>query len=279
MFLMSLVLATSSASAAAVHKVDPAGMCGGYSPCYSTISAAVTAAANGDTINVWAGTYNENVLISGFDDLHIVAADVPQPTLIGALDLGVGGAASLPSATVNGGASGYCFSVDASRDVSVIGFRMMNCPTGIQIFNSSDTVVEGNTIGGSVSMAIIDGSGVFSSRITGNTVVGASSIGILLRGSENGYVADNRVSGSAIGMYVSGTYRSQIVNNRVATSGTLGVEVIGADETRFERNTVVSSGTTNLDITSTSTNTSWVGNRVYGSWVDAGVGSAAADNN
>lgn len=277
MFLLALAMTT--AHAATIHTVDPALVCSGNPNCYSTIGAAVSAASNGDTITVYAGTYNENVLITGFDDLHIVAANIPQPTLIGALDLGVGGAAVTPAATVNGGAAGYCFSVDASRDVSVIGFRMTNCPTGIQIFNSSDTVVEGNTIGGSVSMAIIDGSGVYSSRITGNSVTAASSIGILLRGSENAYVADNRVAASALGVYVSGTYRSQLVNNRVSTSGTVGMTIIGAAETRIERNTVASSGTTNLDIISTSTDTSWVGNRVYGSWLDAGVGSAANDNN
>jgi parallel beta-helix repeat protein len=268
----------SFAYAATVHTVDPAGVCTGNPNCYTTITAAVTAASNGDTINVYAGTYYENVTVSGFDDLHIVGADTTATTLYGALDLGVGGSATPPTAIVNGSGTGYCFGVDTSRDVSVIGFSMTNCPTGIQVFTSTDTVIEGNYITGSVSMGIVDGAGAVTSRITGNSVAAASSIGILLRTSDNPYVADNRVGTSYYGIYVSNTYRAQIVNNRVAFGTGVGITVIGADETRVERNTGSANTGGNLYITSTSTNTSWVGNRLSGSWVDSGVGSAAWDN-
>ena len=44
---------------------------------FPSISAAVGAAANGDTIVVHAcptGPYVDNVVIAGFDDLHIIGA-------------------------------------------------------------------------------------------------------------------------------------------------------------------------------------------------------------
>ena len=45
---------------------------------YPTIQSAVTAAGPGDTINVAAGTYNENVVIpAGKDDLRIIGL-MPQ---------------------------------------------------------------------------------------------------------------------------------------------------------------------------------------------------------
>jgi pectin methylesterase-like acyl-CoA thioesterase len=40
-----------------ILHVAPGGDCGGASPCYATIQAAVDAASNGDTIKVAQGTY------------------------------------------------------------------------------------------------------------------------------------------------------------------------------------------------------------------------------
>jgi C1A family cysteine protease len=41
--------------------VDPSGSCGGYTPCYSTIQAAIDAASSGSVIKILAGTYAENL--------------------------------------------------------------------------------------------------------------------------------------------------------------------------------------------------------------------------
>ena len=42
-----------------IHYVAPDGTCGGATPCYTTIQAAVDAAGDGDTIKVAAGTYGD----------------------------------------------------------------------------------------------------------------------------------------------------------------------------------------------------------------------------
>jgi parallel beta-helix repeat protein len=49
------------APTAATLYVDPGGTCGGNSPCFTTIQAAINAASPGDTINVFAGTYAEQI--------------------------------------------------------------------------------------------------------------------------------------------------------------------------------------------------------------------------
>ena len=49
---------------AAVSYVDGGGVCGGNSPCFTTIQSAINAANPGDTINVFAGTYAEQININ-----------------------------------------------------------------------------------------------------------------------------------------------------------------------------------------------------------------------
>jgi len=46
------------------HYVDLAGVCGGKTPCYTSIQQAVDAADNGATIKIVQGTYNEELNVS-----------------------------------------------------------------------------------------------------------------------------------------------------------------------------------------------------------------------
>src|ERR1044072_7939317 len=49
------------AFAASTLYVNPDGVCGGNTPCFTTIQAAINAAAPGDTIQVAAATYAEQI--------------------------------------------------------------------------------------------------------------------------------------------------------------------------------------------------------------------------
>ena len=46
------------------HYVAPDGLCGGNTPCYTTINSAISAAVGGDEINVAPGAYTENVVVN-----------------------------------------------------------------------------------------------------------------------------------------------------------------------------------------------------------------------
>jgi hypothetical protein len=67
-FLLVLVLVPTHSlqSSGAIRYVNNTALtCQGHSPCYPTIQAAVNAAQRGDTISIQAGTYSEQITITG----------------------------------------------------------------------------------------------------------------------------------------------------------------------------------------------------------------------
>jgi len=95
---------------------------------YTTIQAAVDAAASGDVIVVYPGVYRENVVIVN-KTLTLMAYDPnDKPVVIG------------------GG--GICFNVTSLEynDISISGFVMRNCTFGIWIDGVVDVEVSDNVV-------------------------------------------------------------------------------------------------------------------------------------
>lgn len=63
-FAAALLLVGATAVNAAIRYVNPDGVCGGNSPCYTTIQGAINASNSGDTIQVADATYHESVNIN-----------------------------------------------------------------------------------------------------------------------------------------------------------------------------------------------------------------------
>lgn len=127
----ALLLTTSApALLAATLCVNPHGTAG----CKTTISAAVAAAASGDTIQVAPGTYKEDVIITKSIALIGAASSMPVIDATGLSNgIFVNGMAAAPKAGV-------------SR-VIVSGFLIRNANfEGILVANASDVTLAGNKV-------------------------------------------------------------------------------------------------------------------------------------
>lgn len=268
------VLGIHATAQAAVLTVDCAG-----GP-FTTISAAVMAAANGDTIVVHpcATGYNENVVINNFDDLHLVAADATiAPAVVGSYATGID-LVTTPEVIIDGtGLNGDCISVaGGNRSVSITGFWLRKCNSGISIFQSSDTVAHGNRIQ-DMSFAAIFDSGTDGTVVSGN-IMGLNPYGIYIEASREPRLLDNwLLYHDKNGIFLAGD-RIQVTNNRVQDSGSDGILSQFGSQHRIERNTVSNSGgSANILISAGVTGVDVIGNDTAGSLVDM-AGSDLAEN-
>lgn len=69
LILSLFVPATTASAVVTIRYVAPGGACGGASPCYTSVQAAVTAAAAGDEIRVAAGTYTGVNTLGGLSQM------------------------------------------------------------------------------------------------------------------------------------------------------------------------------------------------------------------
>lgn len=166
----------------ALQPVQAAVLCvnaGGTGGCFATIGAAVTAAAAGDTINVAAGTYNEqvnltkaNLILRGAqagvtacarpgDVNETVITHVNGPLQINADNVTVDGF------TLQGANSGFTAGLYAAGNFS--GFRVLNNliqNNVIGLFLNSNgvnpTLVKGNRIRNNINAGSSSGSGIYS---------------------------------------------------------------------------------------------------------------------
>ncbi len=125
-----LAFGTSQFAAAATFCVNPRGTAG----CYATITAALAAAAAGDTVNVAAGTYAEDVVIS--KSVYLIGSGSSK-TIVNAHGLAN---AIYVDGFDNPGLSG----------VTVTGFKLENAnfegfaATSVSNLNFSNNLVTGN---------------------------------------------------------------------------------------------------------------------------------------
>ena len=208
---------------------------------YLTIQDAVSAAADCDTIVVRPGLYAGGIVITGLDNLHLVAAE--QPDFVGASEAGVGAPGFTGGAVIDGGGAVSCLSITDGSRVSVTGFTMTNClGQGIFLGLGADfTKLHNNSLYGIPGVGIA-ASGAQGVNITSNWITQTEQHAIRLANVNTAHIADNVLTGSAfpgmVGIRVNGgSEHIQIVNNEITAFMGAGIRDSGF-KTRMERNTL-----------------------------------------
>jgi parallel beta-helix repeat protein len=179
-----LAFGTSQFAAATTLCVNPKGTGG----CYSTITAALAAAAAGSTINVAAGTYAEDVIIS--KSVYLIGAGSSK-TIVNAL--------GLPNAL-------YIDGLDhpGLSGVTVQGFKFENANfEGIAATSASNVNIWGNLVTGN-DKSQDTASGTCPGLPAWETAEGLDcGEGIHLSGTSYSTIADNVSEGNAGGILIT----------------------------------------------------------------------------
>ena len=181
-----LCAASAPIAAASTLCVNPAGS----HSCYSTIQAAVNAAAKNDVIEVAPGTYTEDVVIG--KPLSLIGAGA-EKTIIDATNLANG---ILLDGLDNPGL----------RNITVAGFTVQNALyEGVLVLNTSDATIRDNHIIDNDTIGPVFGSGPACKGQPAYETdeSGDCGGGLHLLGATNSIVTGNLLTGNADGILIS----------------------------------------------------------------------------
>jgi parallel beta-helix repeat protein len=204
MALVVLVLACAGTAAGATWVVDDEG---GAGVDYTTIQAAVNAAAAGDTIEVRSGTYDENV-------------DVKKQLTLRGIDTGAG----MPVVDGNGG--GSAITLSAGWNI-LDGFIATNSTIAGIVVTSDYNFIENNNVSNNNN-----GNGICLSFSNNNVIrdniVLSNYNNIFLNSSSNNMICGCTMDGGGYwgaGIYLVNTTQSKIFNNIIFDKeyGTFGI--------------------------------------------------------
>ena len=215
---MSLMVIPLSASANQTLYV------GGSGPGnYTTIQAAVNAAADGDTVYVYAGTYHENVVIS--HSLQLIGAIGSTPI-------------------IDGGGHGYTVRVEgtmaAAITVNISGFTIQNAgpprDSNIACSYATGGIIQSNIIQHSEDCDDIQLDHCASLTIQDNVISYANGSGISLTLCSSCLIDSNTIRYSQKGISLSYSSSDTITGNTITHNTEYGVYLYQSSQNQFAHN-------------------------------------------
>ena len=207
-----------------VNRVDAS--CGGRSPCYGSIQAAVNAAQAGDTIQIQAGAYVEQVSISGKNRTArteasriVIQADPTAP--VGSV---------VVHGPVQQCTQGHAIRIQQSRFVTIRGLTITGAGgAGVALDGGGPNLavrLERNRIVGNGGPGCDGGvtiaGGNVGTLIVNNVIVGNGRNGIVTTDPDGGLhvLVQNTIHGNGWnGVSVSPTHAMLLVNNAITSNG------------------------------------------------------------
>jgi len=195
---------------------------------YSTIAEAVTDADPGDTIEVYSGTYSQNLVIGKQLKLWGISEEYGSGDDTGKPVIDAGGSGTVISISAEGvEVTGFVIQNSGSSNSGIyvrdIGNTLLSDNTiqdtnnGIYLKYSSNNVVDNNVITGIAS------NGIYLKGSEGNAISG--NIGIMAIGSSNNEFNENRVLNNPTGMRVETSSNNIIYGNHLEGNTDYGIYV------------------------------------------------------
>ena len=227
--LLIAVAAVATSEAGTVRHVNRTdAACGGQSPCYGSIQAAVTAAQPGDTVQIQAGTYVEQVGVIGKNS----GATTPASRIVIQADpAGPVGSVVLHGA-VNQCEQGHAIRIGQSRFVTIRGLTITGAGgAAIALAGGGDrnlaVHIERNRIGGNGGPGCDGGitiaAGNVGTVIVNNLILGNGRNGIATGDGEGGphTLVQNTIHGNGWnGVSATRSHVLLLVNNAITGNGT-----------------------------------------------------------
>lgn len=197
---------------------------------YSTIQTAITAANVGDTVYVYAGNYNENIIIN------------KRITLVGAGQI---------NTTIDGGGTGHVIHIFNSNGVSISGFKITNGGTnnsnaGIAITYTTNCLILNNNVSSNgfygLSISVGDGNTIKNNTVTYNQGSGIVISNISINNNIINNIIDynclNKSSNEAGLKIFVDTDNNRIIGNEINNNNKTGILFLSADSNLIQLNSI-----------------------------------------
>jgi len=216
--VMSVLVGTASAK---TWYVDDDG---GPGIDFTKIQQAVDAASDDDTIFVYSGTYNEQVIVNkkltltGIEMPFVNSESIMLHDLLGAIAI-TADRCTIDGFKVTGGMSHWSYGIEVKSDYNIISNNVIfsNTGNGITLGDSSNNLILNNTIsdndGGCIGLY-----GSSDNNTLLNNTVSNSDDGIVVMSSSNNTIKNNYVVSIGWGGIVLYASYNTIINNNLSNS-------------------------------------------------------------
>jgi parallel beta-helix repeat protein len=176
------------------------------------IQSAINVASDGDTIQVFAGSYSENIIVNKM--LNIRGANASATTVVASN-------------------STQCVFTIATNSVNITGFKISAATgaSGIYLNQAYNTNISGNLIEDNMFGIYFENSS--SNIITANNMTNISYYGAYLNSSDHNSFSNNTIDG---GVYLSSSSDNSFTSNTV--TGWLGVRLNSSLNNTFSHNSI-----------------------------------------